>query len=550
MSTNKEETLNSDDQTTTIDIETNNKHKFSKTKSQEMLDTATANTEDHLLKEFAFARFIVRYPCGLCCIILTIILILCIIFGSVFELTLTNSRTGFPDPPDKYVNDFDGYSLAAEFVQYEEEEETNSITQSEEISLWTYFFIFELDNYKNDLDIDNPHKTDYWILTPQNIKKIIQYEDKIYQDTEWRNRFCWVGEEPMETNYTCQFNSGSGEDAIISPARIIAEFYNFSYESFTTEDAKNYTMNFLKNYAFAFNPGFIETSQTWIYRSFFKAGAPVGNGLIEFENNTKVHKTIYKNAEDQLLDVSGQTGDYFKWGFPLYSDIIVNNEASLTEDGLKIQVYSPIIHGNYLYTALGNSGIFLILAIMVVWAYMAFHLKSLFLASGAMFGILMSFPCAFFVYRVIFQVPIFDVLSTLVVFVLLGVGADDVFVFTDAWTQSNLFVHNEETKIETTTNCCGCDNGDEKRNIKRMSFTYRRAAIAMLVTQITTFFAFLATALSILVNMSAFGIWAACVIMMNYFLVITLYPAVLILHHKYIKKYEDKCLCCCCRACK
>eukprot|EP01083_Nonionella_stella_P232956 821273_1 len=86
----------------------------------------------------------------------------------------------------------------------------------------------------------------------------------------------------------------------------------------------------------------------------------------------------------------------------------------------------------------------------------------------------------------------------------------------------------------------------EEKEIKRMSFTYRRAANAMLVTQITTFFAFLATASSNLINMSAFGIWAACVVMMNYFIVITYYPAVLMLYHRYVRKCERKCLCCCC----
>lgn len=44
--------------------------------------------------------------------------------------------------------------------------------------------------------------------------------------------------------------------------------------------------------------------------------------------------------------------------------------------------------------------------------------------------------------------------------------------------------------------------------------------------------------------------WAALVIASNYILVITLYPAILMLHHRFIKKYEDPlmkwtcCICC------
>ena len=44
--------------------------------------------------------------------------------------------------------------------------------------------------------------------------------------------------------------------------------------------------------------------------------------------------------------------------------------------------------------------------------------------------------------------------------------------------------------------------------------------------------------------------WAAIVVASNYVLVITLYPAILMIHHRWIKKYEDPlikytcCLCC------
>ena len=44
-------------------------------------------------------------------------------------------------------------------------------------------------------------------------------------------------------------------------------------------------------------------------------------------------------------------------------------------------------------------------------------------------------------------------------------------------------------------------------------------------------------------------IWAATVVAMNYILVITLYPTILIIHHKYIKSFELKILCFCCNLC-
>ena len=69
-------------------------------------------------------------------------------------------------------------------------------------------------------------------------------------------------------------------------------------------------------------------------------------------------------------------------------------------------------------------------------------------------------------------------MHNLVIFVVLGVAADDVFVFTDAWRQSS-----REPLIKDDL-------------VKRMNYSWRRAAKAMLVTSSTTGFAFLASALS------------------------------------------------------
>lgn len=63
-------------------------------------------------------------------------------------------------------------------------------------------------------------------------------------------------------------------------------------------------------------------------------------------------------------------------------------------------------------------------------------------------------------------------------FIVLGVAADDIFVFFDAWKQS-------ATKKPL-----------ENDLVKRMSFTFHRASRSMLVTSSTTAMAFLANAFS------------------------------------------------------
>lgn len=74
----------------------------------------------------------------------------------------------------------------------------------------------------------------------------------------------------------------------------------------------------------------------------------------------------------------------------------------------------------------------------------------------------------------------------------------------------------------------------------------RRAASAISTTQATTAASFLATAFSRIMPIAAFGIWAAIIITLDFVLVITLYPSLLIIHFRYVEPFEKKyCLWCC-----
>ena len=79
-----------------------------------------------------------------------------------------------------------------------------------------------------------------------------------------------------------------------------------------------------------------------------------------------------------------------------------------------------------------------------------------------------------------------DLLSTLLYY-----GADDIYVFVDAWRQSFTRL-SESTPLDS-----------------RLSWTFRRAGGAMLVTTITTAVSFLANLSSPISAMKAFGIFTA-----------------------------------------
>merc|ERR1711865_768724 len=91
----------------------------------------------------------------------------------------------------------------------------------------------------------------------------------------------------------------------------------------------------------------------------------------------------------------------------------------------------------------------------------------------------------------------------LAIFLVLGVGADDVFVLTDGWKQSvrDVVPVPGETKKE--------------RLVRRMTYAYGRTASAVFNTSFTTAMAFVSTAISPIMTISTFGTFAAIAILVN-----------------------------------
>ena len=74
-----------------------------------------------------------------------------------------------------------------------------------------------------------------------------------------------------------------------------------------------------------------------------------------------------------------------------------------------------------------------------------------------------------------------------------------------------------------------------------MAYTFRRAARAIAMTSSTTCAAFLANTLSPLMPIKSFGVYAGLIVPINYILVISFFPAAIIILESHLK---DCCTCC------
>ena len=156
-------------------------------------------------------------------------------------------------------------------------------------------------------------------------------------------------------------------------------------------------------------------------------------------------------------------------------------------------------------------------SIGAVWLYVAVNTQSFFIAFVGMFEILISFPIALVIYRLIFRIEYVGNITGLSIFILLGIGADDIFVYFDAYRQS---AH---------------EPGVGESLSDRLLYSSRRASKAIFVTSLTTTGAFLATALSCITPLAGFGIMSATMISVMFAVHVLLFPPALVIYARHFQ---------------
>ena len=161
---------------------------------------------------------------------------------------------------------------------------------------------------------------------------------------------------------------------------------------------------------------------------------------------------------------------------------------------------------------------------VLIFTYLRLNLGSWFLSAVGMLEIILSIPLAWFFFTVVLQIEYFAGLNTLCLFIVAAIGADDIFVFWEAYKQS---AYKGQKVLESLES--------------RMNWIYRRAGGAMAVTSATTCSAFLCTVASPIASTKSFGIFAALVILFDYILVMTLFCTSVVIYHN---RFERPGCCC------
>mmetsp|Transcript_13990 Transcript_13990/g.17448 ORF Transcript_13990/g.17448 Transcript_13990/m.17448 type:complete len:1123 (+) Transcript_13990:72-3440(+) len=175
------------------------------------------------------------------------------------------------------------------------------------------------------------------------------------------------------------------------------------------------------------------------------------------------------------------------------------------------------------------------ISILFVILYMNFYTGSLFITACGIFQIFMSFLGANILYRYCWPTEnglgynYFTLFCALALFIIMGIGADDIFVYWDTWSGS--MTHYYKTTAHRFAHC------------------YQHAASAMGVTSLTTILAFLSNLGSPFIGIRTFGIFSAILVAVNYLAVITFFPVVVLMYDKFFQHKQYWCTPCVNRCC-
>lgn len=290
--------------------------------------------------------------------------------------------------------------------------------------------MFEMEDY----DSDNNN----FIFTPDHLETIIKYEEMVTEDDTWKNYYCYVGDDT--TYYQCSY---------FSLAQRVMQHFESSTNDFTTQDVIDYVWGLYDNnealsslIKASFENGYADNNKTKYYRSFLTSGGPVPATITitNGSDGTVIKTSIYKGIDD---DYDAQESEYHKdFAVDFWDKITVKHESKLSDGNLRIAVLIFSVWQEYIFVLFFGSIPFVFAAMIVVVVWMTIHLQSIFLSCLGVVGIMLSFPFAYFFYDYVLQNGYFDFISAMIIFVLLGVGADDVFVFTGMYYSCHFKISN------------------------------------------------------------------------------------------------------------
>lgn len=335
------------------------------------------------------------------------------------------------------------------------------------------------------------------VFTKENLLQLQRCENEIFGITEYREVFCHLNKNLNCTKPLSVLRYFDGTFGHIDPIFIDPEFANISQVIYSANTNKNTKVDFqyLLGKEYSISATKVHSSIT---RTIFLIGRPLEvSHPIKTEN--ELVKSFLSNTVKPILEL---IRDKKLKDIDLFyiSDLLIKNDT-------QHQAIKDLL------LAIGS--------MLFIFGFMWIQTSSFWITFFGILSIFTSFAFTNLIYRYVLGYEYFGFFHIISIFVILGIGADDIFVFYDSWRLS------KDRYFSTTE--------------QRLSYCYKKAAKTTFVTSVTTMAAFLVSGLSSpLLPVSSFGIFSALLIGINYITVAIHFPTVIIVHHLKIEPWWRK----------
>ncbi|CAE8624975.1 unnamed protein product [Polarella glacialis] len=251
-------------------------------------------------------------------------------------------------------------------------------------------------------------------------------------------------------------------------------------------------------------------------RASFYGGWPL-QGFLDIDDrsakqNELTGKFMNRLFEDLLIKVDKPGDDRL----PLKHMMVTWYESSFLQD-LEIMYYLK-------HDLIWASGTIVVVSLLVL-----LRLQNIFIGTCCSLGVLFSFTTSYYFHYVVMGYQKLSVLDFISLFLIVGIAADDILLLFNTYSLASSILGAGATPRQ------------------KMAWAYKDAASAMLVTTVTTMGSFYSNCFSVVTVVRRFGFFMGTLTLVNYLLVLTIFPASILVNDLYIIPCIARC-CCCCRA--
>lgn len=261
-------------------------------------------------------------------------------------------------------------------------------------------------------------------------------------------------------------------------------------------------------------------------RSFVPLGAPLRGYKSRTDQpgvQTEEVLTHLAAIEQRLWDVFGRSWDQFP-GSPY-------DEQRWEIDGVEVRFYGTRLRTVEILRYMNEDLVLVPVAILYMAIYAGLYTRSAFIAFAAVVCIFFTLPVGLVMHRYILQVTYFSTIHVIVLFIAVGIGIDDLFVFYDGWWDAIVHIP---------------ASASPDFRYLRMRMTFDRAASAIFTTSFTTCVCFILTGSSEVMPLASFGYYAACVVFLDYMFTNLVYPSVFSAYYEHFFSRRGCMPCGCC----